>query len=62
MSNWTTDVIPGYRTTTIQHGNCTITVHRPVLTKEEAAKRERQVLDAMESTMKAYITRKEQRT
>lgn len=62
MSNWTTDVIPGYRTTTIQRGNCTIIVHRPVLTQEETAKRERQVLDAMESTMRAYAFREEKRT
>ena len=59
MSNWTTDARPGYRSTTIRHGNCTIVIHRPVLTQEETAKRERQVLDALESTMRAYAYRKE---
>ena len=61
MSNWTTDARPGYRSTTVRHGNCTIIVHRPLLTQEETAKRERQVLDAMESTMRAYAHRKENR-
>ena len=44
---------------TIQYGNCTIVVHRPVLTKEEAAGREKQVLTVLEATMKTYIKRKE---
>lgn len=55
MSDWRTDINPGYRTKTLQHGNCAIIVHRPILTKEEAAKRERQVLDAMGSMMRDYI-------
>ncbi len=48
-------------TQTLRHGNCTIVIHRPVLTKDEAAERERQVLTALESTMKTYIERKEQK-
>lgn len=44
---------------TFQHGSCTIVIHRPALTKEEAAKRERRVLTVLESTMKNYIVRKE---
>lgn len=49
-----------YQTTkTLQHGNCTIVVHRPVLTKEEAARRERQVLAVLETTMRNHIKRKE---
>lgn len=51
MSEWTSK--------TLQHGTCTIVIHRPVLTKEEAAKRERQVLTVMEATMRPYIARKE---
>lgn len=58
MSNWTTDARPGYRSKTIQRGNCTIVIHRPVLTKEETAKRERQVLNALEG-MRDYAFRKE---
>ena len=48
------------KTQTIQHGKVTIVVHRPVLTKDEAAKRERQVQTVLGSTMKSYIARKEQ--
>ena len=51
MSEWTSK--------TIQHGNCTIVIHRPVLTKEEAAKRARQVQTVLGSTMRNYINRKE---
>lgn len=52
-----------YQTTkTIQHGKITVVVHRPVLTKEETAKRERQVLSALEATLKPYIVRKEKNT
>ena len=46
-------------TQTFQYGNCTIVVHRPALTKEEEAGREKQVITALEATMKTYIKRKE---
>ena len=55
MSDWTTDARPGYRTKTISSGNCTIVIHRPLLTKEETAKRERQVLDAMEGMLREKV-------
>ena len=55
MSDWTTDARPGYRTKTIRSGNCTIVIHRPLLTKEETAKRERQVLDAMEGMLREKV-------
>ena len=51
MSEWTNKAI--------QHGNITIVVHRPVLSKEETAKRERQVVTALESSLRAYVERKE---
>lgn len=57
--NWTTDVRPGYRTKTLQYGNCTIVVHRPILSDAERAKREREVVTAMESAMRDYIFKKE---
>ena len=56
--NWTTDVRPGYRTKTIQHGNCTIIVHRPILSDEERARREREVINAMETVMRGYVPKK----
>lgn len=52
MSDWTTDIRPGYRSKTIKSGSCTIVIHRPLLTKEETAKRERQVVDAMEGMLR----------
>ena len=48
-----------YQTTqTLRHGNCTIVVHRPVLTEGERDQRERQVKAVMETTMKSYIKEK----
>ena len=43
----------------LRHGNCTIIIHRPDLTEEERAKREKQVVTVLESTMKTYIKQKE---
>lgn len=61
MDDWTTETRPGYRTKTIRRGPCTIIIHRPLLSKEEAAKRERQVQEAMEREMRGYINRKEKK-
>ena len=54
MNEWTSK--------TLQHGSITVAIHRPNLTKEEKAKRERQVLSVLETTMKPYIERKEGNT
>lgn len=43
-------------TKTIQHGNCTIVIHRPDLTKAERARRERAVTDALETICKKENT------
>lgn len=51
-----------YKTRTIQHGHFTINVHRPVLAAHETAKREQQALAVLESTMKTYILKKENKT
>lgn len=48
-----------YTTETLQHGNCTIILHRPVLSNAEQAKREQAVKAAMETMLRGYITRKE---
>lgn len=45
--SWTTGVQPGYQTKTIQVGNATIEIHRPILTDKERSKRETQVIDAL---------------
>ena len=47
-------------TQSIKYGNCTITVHRPVLTPSEKAKRERQVQDVVGRVMREYVHRKEE--
>ena len=44
---WVTGIREGYRTKTIQVGNATIEIHRPILTDAERSKRESQVIDAL---------------
>lgn len=46
-STTTPEAIPGYTTKTIRHGNCTITIHRPILSQTEREKRERRVVTAL---------------
>ena len=46
-SEWTTDIHPGYRTTVLKVGNCTIEVNRPILTPEEQKRREARVIEAL---------------
>ena len=55
------EVREGYRTKTIVSGNCTIVLHRPILTEKERAKRERIVETALSNYGKAkqYIERME---
>lgn len=57
MSEWTTDTRPGYRSKIIQHGDVTIVVHRPELTKAEQAKREQHILDVLAREMRGYLER-----
>ena len=43
-----------YTTQTIEIGNnCIVTIHRPILTKEERKKREQEVIEALEHFGKA---------
>lgn len=46
-SDWVTGIQEGYRTKTIQVGNVTVEIHRPILTDVEQSKRENQVKDAL---------------
>ncbi len=46
-AEWRTGIREGYRTKTIQVGNATIEIHRPILTDAERSKREGQVKDAL---------------
>lgn len=47
--SWVTGIHEGYRTKVIQVGNVTVEINRPILSPEEQAKRERQVLEALKS-------------
>ena len=49
MTDWVTDIHPGYRTKVIQVGNVTIEINRPILSPEEQAKREENVIQALKS-------------
>lgn len=46
---------------TIRHGNCVITVHRPVLTEPERKQREKQTEATLGRVMREYIHSKEER-
>jgi hypothetical protein len=46
-SEWQTDIREGYRTKIVKMGNCTIEIHRPILTPDEQRKREKQIIDAL---------------
>lgn len=62
MSEWTvSETNPGYRTKTVQYGNCTIIIERPILTPAEQAKREAQVKATLERALRDHINRKEKK-
>lgn len=50
--DWVTDLKEGYRTKVVQIGNCTVTVHRPLLDADEQKRREEQVRNALKGLMK----------
>lgn len=49
---WQNDQKEGYRTKTFQVGNCTVTVHRPLLDADEQKRREDQVRAALRGLIK----------
>ena len=51
-AEWVTGIKDGYRTKTIQVGNCTVTVHRPILDEQERARAEERVRDALKGLIK----------
>lgn len=60
MSAWVvSETRPGYRTKTLQYGNCTIIINRPILEPDEQKKRELQVCKGVELGLRDYILRKE---
>jgi len=50
-TEWVTGIREGYRTKTIQVGNNTVRIHRPILSDEERAKREAQVIDGLKALL-----------
>lgn len=52
---WVTGVKDGYQTKTVQVGNCTVRIHRPILDDQERAKREARVIDALKGLIKKGI-------
>lgn len=58
-NEWTpSETAPGYRTKTIQHGNCRIIINRPILSPAEQAKREAQVVRDLELALRNYVWKK----
>lgn len=51
-ADWETGIKEGYYTKTFQVGNCTVTVHRPILNDQERAKAEERVRDALRGLIK----------
>lgn len=50
---------PGYREKLIQCGNCTVVILRPILGREEQAKREQNAKIEIERGLRGYLLRKE---
>ncbi len=53
--DWVTGIKDGYYTKTIQVGNCTVRINRPILDDQERARREEQVIDALRGLIKKGI-------
>lgn len=47
-----------YNTKTLQHGACTIHVHRPILTEAERTKREQAAKDTLGRVLAGYKRKK----
>lgn len=52
QDQWKAGEKEGYQTKTVQIGNCTVTIHRPILDDQERARREEQVKTALRGLMK----------
>ncbi len=46
-----------YTSKTIQHGNVTITIRRPVLSDGEREKRKKQIVDGLSCSLRDYLQR-----
>jgi hypothetical protein len=60
MSDWTPSAgNPGYIEKTIQTGPATVVILRPVMDREEQAKREQKTRDTLGNVLQDYIRRKD---
>lgn len=58
--NWkVSEEDPGYMVKTIVVGRVTVDILRPILTPEERAKREKQIMSSIARTMAPYLMRKD---
>ena len=51
-ADWETGIKPGYYTKAMRIGNCTVTVHRPILNDQEREKAEERIRDALRNLLK----------
>ena len=51
-SEWVTGIREGYRTKTIQIGNATVEIHRPILTDEERQRRMKAIAKSAERLLR----------
>lgn len=59
MNDWIeSQTCPGYREKTIQRGDATIIIRRPILTAAEQAKREKRAKEVLGHALNDYIRRK----
>lgn len=56
---WVTGIHPGYRTKIIKIGNSTVEINRPILDAAEQARRESQVIDALQLFGRAIFAKEE---
>ena len=54
-AEWQTGIQDGYETKEIRVGNCTVRIHSPILSKEEQAQREKDIVEALKSLGKKGI-------
>ena len=50
--SWETGIKAGHQTKVVQVGNCTVRIHRPILSEQERTRRENQVKDALRGLIK----------
>ena len=61
METWTTSTDrPGYRCKTVQRGNATIIIYRPILTEAEAEKAQQRTRAELENALRAVYSRRSQ--